>query len=109
MKRMKFHILRLYKDFYNGRENAITRARFKAEHGWKFPKTSDRDFRRIYSQLPICTCKKGGFYPIRTSEIEEFRDYMRKKAIPLFNRFNLVRAAHPDLAGEIKQLELFAR
>jgi len=32
---------------------------------------------------------------------------MRKKAIPLFERFNMVRDAHPELAGDIKQLELF--
>jgi len=32
---------------------------------------------------------------------------MKKKAIPHFTRFNMVRDAHPELAGDIEQLELF--
>lgn len=110
---MKDEILAIYKEKHSGRENAITRDKFLDEY-WKYLKywgnlsdSVDRQFRRVYSQLPICTCNKGGFYPIRKSEILEFREYMKKKAIPLFERFNLVRDAHPELTGEIKQLELF--
>lgn len=100
---MKSAILSIYKKHHSGRENAITRDRFLMRY---FP-ISDRHFRNAYSQLPICTCDKGGFYPIRKEEIEDFREYMKKKAIPHFERFNRVRDAHPELTGEIKQLGLF--
>jgi len=110
---MKEAILRIYKENYRGKENAITRKAFYSNHCfshcWGLPSPSDRNFRRIYSQLPIVTCNKGGFYPTKPSEIEEFREYMWKKAIPHFERFNRVRNAHPELAKDIKQLELFAR
>lgn len=102
-------ILDIYRKYHSGEENAITRTNFKLKHLWRLEwhLYSDRQFRRIYSQLPICTCEKGGYYPIRTSEIEEFREYMKKKAIPHFERFNRVRDAHPELIGDVKQLELF--
>jgi len=102
---MRSIILDIYKKNHSGRENVITREKFINRH-WYFG-ISDRKFRNIYSQLPICTCDKGGFYPIRKEEILEYRDYLRKKAIPLFERFNRVRDAHPELTGDIKQLELF--
>jgi len=112
---MKETILRLYKEHHPGKENAISRAKFRDEYGWLLPGTSewglpdpsDRKFRDIYSKLPICTCNKGGFYPIRPAEIKEFRSYLRKKAIPHFVRFNMVRDAHPELSKDINQLELF--
>jgi len=123
MDEMKETILQLYQQHHSGKENAISRKDFMAKYSWSFPGGStlktirwglfnmtDRDFRRIYSQLPIVTCEKGGFYPIRPSEIEEFREYMWKKAIPHFERFNRVRDAHyPELTGDIDQLELFYR
>jgi len=103
---MKEQILQIYKQYHSGKEKAITRDDFRREFIW----ITDREFRNIYSQIPICTCNKGGFYPIRKEEIEEFREYMWKKAIPHFERFNRVRDAHyPELTGDIDQLELFYR
>jgi len=107
---MKEEILQLYKKYHSGKENAITRYEFIEKHSWILPGRgdlglwfmTDREFRNIYR-----TCDKGGFYPIRKEEILEYRDYLRKKAIPLFERWNRVRAAHPDLVGNEKQLELF--
>jgi len=115
MRAMKEIILDIYKKNHSGKENAITRHEFIEKHSWILPSRgdlglwfmTDREFRQIYSQLPIVTCDKGGFYPIRKEEILEYRDYLRKKAIPLFERWNRVRAAHPDLVGNEKQLELF--
>jgi len=109
MDEMKENILKLYEVFHRGKESAITIDDFLSEYWEYLPDTSRRKFRRIYSQLPICTCNKGGYYPTRKSEIEEFRSYMWKKAIPLFERFNRVYKAYPELSGNIKQLELFAR
>ena len=112
---MKELILRIYKVHHSGKENAITRIKFIREHGWTLPDdflckptdVIDREFRQIYSEIPICTCSKGGFYPIRPEEILEYRDYLRKKAIPLFSRFKRVCDAHSGLIGDIKQMELF--
>ena len=100
---MRRDILRLYKAWHSGKENAITRAKFMKENSWRLPEITDREFRKIYSNLPIVTCNTGGFYPIRPSEIEEYREYLRKKAISLFERFKMVYKAHPDLAGDVKQ------
>lgn len=113
---MKEEILRIYKAHHSGKENAITRDEFIFEynlesvwHGDIFNRVnvSDRQFRQIYSQLPIVTCEKGGFYPIRKEEILEYREYLRKKAIPLFERFKRVYDAHPELADNDEQMELF--
>ena len=114
---MREKVLRIYKKHHSGRENAITRADFIVEHmqkdiigsdgWWDLSDISDRQFRQLYSQLPIVTCSKGGYYPIRREEILEYRDYLRKKAIPLFSRFKRVCDAHSGLIGDIKQMELF--
>ena len=102
---METVILNLYKRYHGGKENAITRMDFMTRHAyWDI---SDRQFRQLYSQLPICTCSTGGFYPIRGEEIKNFREYMKKKAISLFERFNLVYNAHPELTDNVGQMELF--
>jgi len=104
---MKSIILDIYKKNHSGKENAITRKSFCFRYLDDIIDITDRQFRQIYSQLPIVTCDKGGFYPIRKEEILEYRDYLRKKAIPLFKRFKMVCEAHPDLTGDEEQLELF--
>ena len=111
MNRDEKTILAIYKKYYSGKENAITREEFLRtwKNAYSFWGMTDRKFRQIYSKLPICTCDKGGFYPIRKEEIEDYREYLRKKAIPLFERFNRVRDAHPELAKDIVQMELFER
>lgn len=106
-------ILATYKKYHSGKENVITRDAFRVRYILTISRQGfisyfdDRQFRIIYSQLPIVTCDKGGFYPIRKEEILEYRDYLRKKAIPLFERFKRVCNAHPDLTGDEVQLELF--
>ena len=105
-------ILKIYKGRHAGKENAITRESFIIRYasyiGYsKHWFMTDREFRNIYSQLPICTCSQGGYYPIRKEEILEYRDYLRKKAIPLFSRFRMVCDAHPGLADDMLQLDLF--
>jgi len=111
---MRGDILGIYKGLYCGKENAITRRKFIKRHRWhpkykqwRLPIMSDRHFRQLYSQLPICTCDKGGYYPIRREEILEYRDYLRKKAIPLFQRYDMVCQAHPELIDDEGQIELF--
>jgi len=108
---MRLTILKIYKKLYPGKESAITRSEFLSKLRSTFHHThlylSDRQFRQIYSQLPIVTCDKGGFYPIRKEEILEYRNYLRKKAIPLFNRFKMVCEFHTELIDDVVQLELF--
>ena len=101
---MESTILGLYKRYHSGKENAITRVKFISSY-WE-AHFSDRQFRQVYSQLPICTCSKGGYYPIRREEILEYRDYLRKKAIPLFERWRRVQQAHPGLTDDMEQLGL---
>jgi len=104
---MEIIILNLYKKHHSGKENAITRSSFIFRYLDDIVGITDRQFRQAYSQLPIVTCDKGGYYPIRGEEILEYRDYLRKKAIPLFVRFRRVCDAHPKLANSVDQLELF--
>ena len=107
MNKDEKNILGIYKNFHPGKKMAITRNDFFKEYWKNLPELSDRQFRNIYSKLPIVTCEKGGYYPIRKEEILEYRDYLRKKAIPLFERFRRVCEAHPQLADDAVQLELF--
>ena len=76
---MEIIILNLYKKHHLGKENAITRSSFIFRYLDGIVGISDREFRNIYSQLPIVTCSKGGYYPIRREEILEYRDYLRKR------------------------------
>ena len=86
-----------------GKKNAIKRRDLLHYAQHYNPYITDRQLRNIYCQLPVVTCDKGIFYPIRTSEVQEFREYLRKKAIPLFERWKRVADVH--LKGE--QMELF--
>ena len=107
MRAFEAIVLDIYKKNHSGKENAITRSSFIFRYLDGIVGISDREFRNVYSQLPIVTCSKGGYYPIRKEEILEYRDYLRKKAIPLFQRWNRVRQAHPELAMNAEQLGLF--
>ena len=101
-------ILYVIKKDHRGKENAIVREELLSKirrivMGSVYQELTDRQLRNIYCQLPIITCDKGIFYPVRKSEIEEFREYLRKKALPLFERWKRVADVH--LNG--KQMELF--
>jgi len=104
---MRQSILGLYQKYHRGKENAITREAFKLEYAMQIPDFTDRIFRKIYSELPICTCEKGGFWPVRKIEILEYREYLKKKAIPLFERWQRVNKAHVELMNGNGQMELF--
>ena len=107
MRAFEAIVLDIYKKNHSGKENAVTRSSFIFRYLDGIVGISDREFRNIYSQLPIVTCSQGGYYPIRKEEILEYRDYLRKKAIPLFSRFRMVCDAHPGLADDMLQLDLF--
>jgi len=96
------------KRHHRGREQSIKRDDLLKYARLFEPKLTDRELRSVYSLLPVCTCEEGIFYPIRSGELEEYRRYLEKKAIPLFERFRMVAQAHPHLVkNESEQLKLF--
>lgn len=85
---------------HRGKENAITRKELlKFAKAWK-PNITDREIRIIYSQLPVCTCEKGIFYPIRKEEIQDYKIYLKKKIWAMLARWEKVVQAHPNLFSE---------
>ena len=67
---------------------------------------TDRELRNIYCQLPVISSEAGIFWPIRKEELDEFEEYCRKKALPLFTRVKMVMEEHEHLRAGI-QKELF--
>jgi len=93
---------------HRGKENAIKRGDL-LEHIYRvFGKVTDRELRNAYCQLPVISSEAGIFWPIRQSELDEFEDYCRKKALPLFIRVKMVMEEHKDLrVGKYVQKELW--
>jgi len=99
-------ILAILRSYHRGKARAITRKALLTlcyEAGYQ---VNDRELRAIYAELPVCTCDKGIFWPETTAELDEYRRYLKAKAIPLFERWNRVAAAHPELI-DTRQKELF--
>ena len=91
---------------HRGKENAIRRGDL-LEYARHFDSDlTDRQLRAIYSELPVCVCEQGIFYPIRGQEIEEFKRYILKKIGPMRDRYCRVAKAHPELLPS-GQIELF--
>lgn len=102
---------------HRGKENAIKRKdlllycnHFVVRyHPYLIGSLTDRELRNIYCQLPLVSSNAGIFWPIRKEELYEFQAYLKKKAIPLFNRYKMVAEKHQDLMehGEVIQWNLF--
>lgn len=94
---------------HRGKENAIKRKDLLKYAHFFDPELTDRGLRNIYCQLPLVSSSDGIFWPIRKSDLEEFKFYMKGKAIPLFNRYKMVAEKHRDLMeyGEVVQWNLF--
>jgi len=88
---------------HRGKESAIKRRNLLTYARIIEPDLTDRQLRNIYCQLPVASCDKGIFYPVTVAELEEYRDYLRKKAISLFERWQRVAEVHYN--G--RQLKLF--
>lgn len=99
-------ILHTLRTHHRGKVRAITREALREylrEMGYEM---SDRDLREIYSTLPVVTCEHGIFWPETAAELQEYRSYLKAKAIPLFERWQRVAQAHPELI-DARQGELF--
>jgi hypothetical protein len=89
-----------------GAANAMTRDKLMRLLAW--PGLTDRGLRDTYSRLPVCASERGLFIPQTPEELEEFRRYMKAKAVPMFERWRVVATAYPHLVpAEGKQMELF--
>ena len=82
---------------HRGKENAIKRRDLLGYVQHFEPYLTDRELRNIYCQLPVISSEAGIFWPVRQTELWEFQAYLKKKAIPLFNRFKMVAEGHRDL------------
>lgn len=97
------HVLRTY---HRGKSRAITRDALRDYLRQMGHEMSDRDLRELYAELPIVSSPQGLFWPETAAEIEEYRQYLKAKAIPLFERWQRVAQAHPELI-DARQGELF--
>lgn len=101
-------ILENIQRIHQGKENAIKRKDLLSYCRYFEPELTDRELRNIYCQLPLVSSNAGIFWPICGSELDEFEEYCRKKALPLFMRVKMVMEEHKDLrTGEYVQKELF--
>ena len=99
-------LLDWFRTYHRGKRNAVPRERLLKDLAGIGYRVSDRDLREIYAELPVCTCSAGIFYPETTAELEEYKAYLKAKAIPLFVRWQRVAQAHPELI-DARQGELF--
>ena len=101
-------ILEKIKADHQGKENACKRKYLLNYAHYFEPDLTDRQLRNIYCQLPVVSCSAGIFWPIRKEELDEFEEYCRKKALPLFIRVKMVMEKHKDLrVGKYVQKELW--
>ena len=100
-------ILEKIEKHHRGKENAIKRKTLLGGINCVYGlELTDRELRNIYCQLPVISSEAGIFWPIRKEELDEFEEYCRKKALPLFIRVKMVMEEHGYLRTGI-QKELF--
>ncbi|MBM3284938.1 MAG: hypothetical protein FJY81_03620 [Candidatus Aminicenantes bacterium] len=67
----------------------------------------DREFRKLYTTLPLCGGDPGLWWPETTEEVEEFRRYLAAKVPPWIvqDRIRRIYSVFPQLtpAREIQQ------
>ena len=86
-----------------GRVRAITRDRLRAElRVWNID-LDDRELRRIYAKLPLCSGDEGLWIAATSEEVEEFRFYLLAKipAEKARERVERVYRAYPRLAPRV--------
>ena len=108
IERLKIKFMELMQ-VHKGRERAVPRERIFFELKIFAPDLTDRKFRDMYCHLPVASCDEGLFIPASAAEVEEFREYLKKKALPMLERYKRILAYYPELSCEPKgrQLEIF--
>lgn len=103
-------IMELLQARARGEEHALSRGHVLAELRCFDPDLSDRTMRDIYSKLPVCSCEKGLFIPLRPGEVEAFKIYMTKKNGPIIaaRRVAIIFSFYPKLRPTLEgQARLF--
>jgi len=91
---------------HRGKDNAIKRERLLSFCQAYEAEISDREMRRLYSELPVIADESGIYWPLTKDEVEDYKLYLRKKALPLFARWNRVAKFHPKLTSKhFQQME----
>lgn len=85
---------------HRGKEQAITRDRLLNFCRAYDLHITDREMRRLYSELPVIADESGIYWPVTKDEVEGYKIYLHKKAIPLFERWNRVAKFHPKLTSK---------
>ena len=105
-------IQHLYLLHHRGKKNAITREEFQRRYDYLLGGIDDREFRDIYSRLPIVTGPRGGYWPASGDEVLMFVNEMNMRREALQKRKCMVLEAHralirdPELETRAKQKEL---
>jgi hypothetical protein len=68
---------------HRGRENTITHADLLREMQLFDITLDDRVLRKLCSELPLCSCDAGVFFPLRVEEVIEFKEYLTKNGGPI--------------------------
>ena len=94
---------------HRGRASAMPRDKLWEQLKLFKPDLNDRDFRKLYTALPVCSCSDGLFLPITAAEVLEFRDYLSKGPggpITAWRRCATILSFYPQLAPPAEQLGL---
>lgn len=93
---------------HRGRENALPREKLRERLNLFDPDLNDRELRKLYSCLPICSCAEGLFLPMTSAEVQEFKAYLTKAWGPIVahRRVATILAFYPRLALPAEQLHL---
>jgi 5-formaminoimidazole-4-carboxamide-1-beta-D-ribofuranosyl 5'-monophosphate synthetase len=73
----------------------------------------DREFRKLYGQLPVAGCARGLFIPATKQELKEFYEYLLKKGMSkeaAMKRVEIILKIYPKLdwrVGDERQGVLF--
>ena len=108
-------LLKLYwhvKIYHSGKEHAVkidhlfdTLVACGADAGLGI--SSPGELRKLCAKyMPFCSFSQGIYYPVTSSEMKEFHQWLKSRSISLFERIRKIEDLHRDLL-ESKQMELF--
>jgi len=70
---------------------------------------NDRELRKTYEHLPICSGHYGLFIPSSKEDVEAYEKYLSKKIPPwkVREKINIIKICHPEWYPNEVQRELF--
>jgi len=102
---------------HRGQGRAIPRDELLRNFVWPLAGNDmdDREFRKLYGQLPVAGCARGLFIPATPFELKEFKGYLLKKGMSeeaAQKRIDIILRFYPKLDWRVPdqvQGELFGR